>query len=438
VPSADRDGGGFEGRGPRIAILPAGDLFEDFYDKIDVSLEDFQLRQRGTWLFNFVEGLKGQGMGTVLFFVSNRVASTAHFVHIPSGAQICVLPAPRVHIRLRNLAVRLTSDAKAWGSIASYLSLPMRSFSRELRRCACVAVVCQEYESARFDLSVVLGKLLRIPVFATYQGANSPGSRLEVLPRRISLRTCSGVMVGASAEIARLRAQYGLSGAKVAHIPNSVDVGLWRPGLREDMRREMAIGPDTCVIAWHGRVQIERKGLDLLLLAWRTLRASRERHDMKMLLVGSGRNRTLLRQMIDELPSPTEVIWIDRYIHDPTILARHLCAADIYCLPSRHEGFSVAVLEAMACGLPVVAADVSGVSDVFGEGERFGGIVVPPGSAGDLAEALASLVDNPARRRALGAAARRRVEEEFSIDSVGRRLWDFMRLRGAPIMQARG
>jgi glycosyltransferase involved in cell wall biosynthesis len=190
------------------------------------------------------------------------------------------------------------------------------------------------------------------------------------------------------------------------------------------------------VIAWHGRVQIERKGLDLLMAAWRSLRGEMEDYDLRLLLIGSGRNRTLLRQMIDALPAPAEVTWIDRYIHDPVIVARHLCAADIYCLPSRHEGFSVAVLEAMACGLPVIASDISGVADVFGNDDRFGGIVVPAGSADDLAEALATLVDDPLRRRALGAAARRRVEEEFTIDAVGQRLWDFMRSRGVSTTRA--
>jgi glycosyltransferase involved in cell wall biosynthesis len=438
VLSAAGQEGGFEDRGPRLAIIPAGDLFEDFYDKIDVSLEDFRLRQRGTWLFNFVDGLKEQGIRTVLFFVSNRVERTTRFVHIPSGAQVCVFPPPRVHIKLRNFAGRPKSNAKAWGSIASYLSLPLRSFARELRRSGCGAVICQEYESPRFDICVALGKVLRLPVLATYQGANSSSSHLEAIARRIALRECSGVIVGASAEIARLRAHYGLAGAKVAHIPNSVDVGIWRPGLREDMRDEMAFGPDTCVIAWHGRVQIERKGLDQLILAWPSLRTRTEDRDLRLLLIGSGRNRNLLRQMIDELPSPAEVTWIDHYIHDPVVLARYLCAADIYCLPSRHEGFSVAVLEAMACGLPVVATDVSGVSDVLGQDGGFGGIVIPPGSAESMADALASLVKDPGTRRALGAAARRRVEEGFTIDSVGRRLWDFLRARGVPVERVRG
>lgn len=435
TPSDGPESGGSEIHfGPRIALIPGGDLFEDFYDKIDVSLEDFRFRQRGTWLFNLVDGLKEQGVATVLIFVSNRVARTTRFVHVPSGAQVCVVPASQVHIKVRNLVRRRKLRSKVWESIASYLSVPVRALARELKRYGCVAVVCQEYERAGFDVCVALGKPLRIPVFATYQGANSPGSRLEVLPRRISLRACSGVMVGASAEIDRLRAVYGLTGDKVAHIPNSVDVSLWHPGQRDLVRAEMGIETDSCVVAWHGRVQIERKGLDLLLSAWRMLRYMREDRDLKLLLMGSGRNRVLLREMIDELSSSADVIWIDRYVHDPTVLARHLSAADIYCLPSRSEGFSVAVLEAMACGLPVVAADVSGVSDVFGDGDRAGGIVIPPGSAVVLANALATLVDDPQRRRTLGAAARRRVEEEYTTDAVGRRVWAFMRSRALPLM----
>jgi starch synthase len=112
--------------------------------------------------------------------------------------------------------------------------------------------------------------------------------------------------------------------------------------------------------------------------------------------------------MIGELPAPEEVVWIDRYVHDSAEIAGYLRAANIYCLPSRHEGFAVAALEAMACGLPVVAADVPGVSDVFRTGRSSAGIVVKPENPEELAGALGELIDSPERVRALGSAGRRR------------------------------
>ncbi len=89
----------------------------------------------------------------------------------------------------------------------------------------------------------------------------------------------------------------------------------------------------------------------------------------------------------------------------------------------------MAVVEAMTCGLPVVAANVSGVIDAFG-GEP-AGLVVPPEDAAALEKALARLLDDDALRRELGARARRRAESEFSLQRVGSRLRAFMEERGA-------
>jgi glycosyltransferase involved in cell wall biosynthesis len=164
--------------------------------------------------------------------------------------------------------------------------------------------------------------------------------------------------------------------------------------------------------------------------AWQRLRAARADRVLRLLLVGWGRDGDLLREMIGNLPSPEEVVWIDRYVHDSDEIAGYLRAADVYCLPSRHEGFAVAALEAMACGLPVVASDVPGISDVFLDGHSSGGLIVRPGAPDELAHSLGTLLDDSIRRNALGVAARRTVEEKFTIDEVGNQMWDFMRRRG--------
>jgi len=423
-----RGPGSSDGR-PNIALIPAGDRFEDFYDKIGVSLEDFRLRQSGGWLFNYVEGLKHQGVSTVLMFGSARVAATARFVHKPSGTQVCVIPVSRLHRRLRNFAMRRDSSAQAWTSISSYSALPMVRLIRELRRHGCAAILCQEFESPRFDVCLLVGKLLRLPVFATFQGAFENHAGPERIIRPITVRSCSGLVIGASVEIAKVKARYRLPDRKIAHIPNSVDVDVWAPGDPVPPPR-LQIDRRATVVAWHGRVQVERKGLDVLLESWRRLRATRPERDLRLLIIGWERDGDLLRRLIGELPAPEEVVWVDRYVHDSVEVAGYLRAATIYCLPSRHEGFAVAALEAMACGLPVVVADVPGGSDVFRTGRSFAGIVVKPEDPEELAGALGELVDSAERARALGTAGRRRVEEEFSVPFVGRQLWDYTCSRG--------
>ena len=88
----------------------------------------------------------------------------------------------------------------------------------------------------------------------------------------------------------------------------------------------------------------------------------------------------------------------------------------------------MAPLEAMACGLPVVGADATGVADVVGDA----GIVVPREDADALARALGELLDDAPRRAELARRARRRVEERFGLEPVGAALRAFLVDRAAP------
>lgn len=99
--------------------------------------------------------------------------------------------------------------------------------------------------------------------------------------------------------------------------------------------------------------------------------------------------------------------------------------ADVTCLPSRGDAFSWAVLEAMACGAPVVAAITGAVPELLGHGSA--GILVPPRSPRAIAEALTALIDDPGRRVALGEAARARAQEHYEARRQTARLVELMR-----------
>jgi len=90
-----------------------------------------------------------------------------------------------------------------------------------------------------------------------------------------------------------------------------------------------------------------------------------------------------------------------------------LRASDMFMLSSRWEGNPLSVMEAMAAGLPVVSTAVGGVPELVREGAT--GLLVPPEDAGALAQAMQALVDDPARRRVMGAAARQHALTHFDI-----------------------
>jgi hypothetical protein len=120
MPDISSDGGSravSRNREPVIALLPGGDRFEDFHDRIGVSMEDLKDGMTGTWLFNYVETLQAAGMRPVLYFVSARVSGIVRFTHPPTGASIRFLPAPWLHRKLQGARDRVQAPAAAIGRL---------------------------------------------------------------------------------------------------------------------------------------------------------------------------------------------------------------------------------------------------------------------------------------------------------------------------------
>lgn len=436
-----------EGAAPAltVALVDWSQLLEDYLDNIGVSFESFRDEMSGGWMFGYVEALRLAGVRAVLFCVSARVAETERFTHAPTGAALRVLPAPRAYRRLRrrvlNPYAATVEEAvgvvegrarRAWWSAARelmpYLSTPVVALARELRRERCDALLVQDYEHGRFDVCLALGRLTGRRVYATFQGGDLSHGRLERLARRRALRRADGFVVAGRGEAERLRGRYGLADEKIARVFNPLDLSEWRPGDRAAARAALAVPESARVVVWHGRVDFRRKGLDVLLEAWRRVCVERPGGDLRLFLVGTGNDAGELRAALAEASAggARGLVWVDEYVKDRGRLRAYLRAADVYAFPSRHEGFAVAPLEAMACGLPVVAADAPGVPDLLEGGEESGGLLVARGDASAFAAATGRLLDDEALRLALGARARGRVESEFGLEAVGRRLRDFM------------
>jgi len=153
------------------------------------------------------------------------------------------------------------------------------------------------------------------------------------------------------------------------------------------------------------------KGLDYLIAALRLV------PDARLALVGSGPEEARLRRLVGEYGLESRVIFVGD-VPDGELPAVYR-AADVYVLPAseRSEAFGVSLLEAMAAGLPVVSTELgTGTSYVNRHGET--GLVVPPRDPAALAAAITELLADPERRRAMGAAGRRRVEAEFTLDRL--------------------
>jgi glycosyltransferase involved in cell wall biosynthesis len=180
-------------------------------------------------------------------------------------------------------------------------------------------------------------------------------------------------------------------------IPNAVDVAA--------TPRAALAGEPPVVIAV-GRLAAPKDPLTLVRALARVAAPSRA------LIVGDGPLRPAVEAEIERLGAPIALAGERRDV--PALLA----SADAFVLASRSEGAPLAILEAMAAGLPVIASDVGGVRELVADGET--GVLVAPGDPGALAAALERVLADAELRRALGAAGRRRAQERFELGLLRR------------------
>ncbi len=199
-------------------------------------------------------------------------------------------------------------------------------------------------------------------------------------------------------------------------IPNGLETGRFA-SLPEagSFRREYGLG-DKKIIMHLGRVA-RVKGLDILVAAFAAL--AKERDDVVLAVVGpdidgfAGEVRTRLR----ELGVEDRAVFTGMLVDGDKLAA--LRDADIFALPSYTESFGMAVVEAMAAGLPVVISDQV---KIWREVRGAGAGLVTRCDPAEVARALRCLIDDPARRHRMGAAGRARVAEKFGWDAVIDRL----------------
>jgi glycosyltransferase involved in cell wall biosynthesis len=400
---------------PTIAIFPWGEVVEEFLDPLGLTLTDFVTKMSGGWLFGYVAAFQSQGWRPIIVCASRTTNAVTRLEHAGTGAPVWVVPGKRS-------GHGITPALPSLRCVEQWLRSPWREFASVLAREQCTAVLVQEYEYFRFDLLVRLGRRAG-PVYATFQGGDLTLSVIERLVRPSSLKRCAGLIVASRRERQRLAERYRNPRLAIADIPNPLDTKQWRAEDRAIARRQLGLPAQAFIVINHGRTDIYRKGLDFLVEAWK--RFSSRHAAARAILIGSGQDHARFGQLLKQ-QAPARLTWIDSYITDRSQMRRWLSAADVYLITSRTEGMPVAPLEAMACGLPVVSSDAHGLPDIFAAGEEHGGIVTPRHDVDAIVAALERLAGDPDLRARLGSAARRRVEEHFSIPAVGAALTRFM------------
>ena len=204
----------------------------------------------------------------------------------------------------------------------------------------------------------------------------------------------------------------GIPAAKTLFIRNGVDTERFAAASLA-AGQASPWGPDDIVIGTVARIQ-DVKNHRGLVAAFARLRelAPEQRERLRLSIVGDGPLMGAVREQVASL-GLQDVVWLPGARADVAAL---LHGFSLFALPSLAEGTPVSMLEAMACGLPVVASNVGGIPEVVTDGVE--GSLVPVEDTEALARALASYVRDQALRRQRGEAARARVEAAFSMRAM--------------------
>jgi glycosyltransferase involved in cell wall biosynthesis len=181
-----------------------------------------------------------------------------------------------------------------------------------------------------------------------------------------------------------------------------------QPVDREQVLSEFGLQSSSPVLSAVGLLKA-RKGHEVLFRALPTVLA--EFPEVSLLVVGAGPIREKLERRVSQLGLSGSV----RFTGFRSDVLRLMRAIDILVLPSQNEGFGYVLAEAMSVGKPVVATRISSIPEVVGEEA---GLLVPPGDASALADAILQLLRDPHRAQQMGRAGRRRVRELFDVERM--------------------
>src|SRR5215475_4342407 len=234
--------------------------------------------------------------------------------------------------------------------------------------------------------AMLLAERLNIPLVITTRGTDiNLFSRMPLIRPLIrkALARADGVIAVSEALKERM-VELGVEAGKIAVIRNGVDREVFYQRDRIEMRRKLGLDFGSRIVVAVGAL-VPVKGLDRLIDAMSLMRNSMRGVNAKLYVIGEGPQRAALESQIARYGLTDRVFLIGQ--RPQSELAEWHSAADLFCLTSHREGCPNAVIEAMACGLPVVAPDVGGVGELISKPEY--GITPPSPTADKFAEAIA-------------------------------------------------
>jgi glycosyltransferase involved in cell wall biosynthesis len=241
--------------------------------------------------------------------------------------------------------------------------------------------------------------------------------------RRSAIRFCrfaDAVTLVDAQQVRYFRDQIHVPPAKLHHIPNGVRMHVRDAETRRRVRREIGVPDDAFMLLYAGRLQ-PIKDLGTLLRAAGRLRRS-DASSLRVVIAGDGADRERLERTSAQLELGNTVT----FLGERSDVAALLGAADTFIMTSLSEGLPMALLEAMASGVPCIATAVGGIPELF-SGDA--GLLAPPGSDSAIATTIARAMNDADLRRTLSERGRATIEQRHDLDTIVTR---YLALLGLP------
>ena len=343
-----------------------------------------------------------------------RVLTTALDLRTPRHSTVDEVDVTRIHLRTVNAGAKM----KAIGVI-----LP-----EVLRLVGWCDVVHLHGVSSKNILVTAAAKLLGKPIVLSLHtmGADEPGPiKRSGLLSWWAFRSAARYL-SVSGPLCQSYLDGGMPADRIEQVGNGIDIDEFTPATAEEkrrLRRALRLDPDRPLILFVGFFSHDKQPR-VLFDAWLQLH---ETHgiDASLVMVGATKSGyyEVDESLADRMRADAESrgrgdrLTFTGSLHD---VHEYFRLADVFVLPSRREGLPVALMEAMACGLPCVASRLPGATDTLIT-DQVSGLLVPPGDVGAFADAIALMLSEPDRAAAMGKAAREVVAARFSASAIAER-----------------
>lgn len=266
--------------------------------------------------------------------------------------------------------------------------------------------------------ALLFGRMFRKKVLIKFAGARATGdietSKKKILGRLklFILKKYAPGFICPSGEVRDEMLRQGFWQEKINLIPNGVDIERFSPALPEEklkLKKELLPDANSFYVIYTGRLE-EGKGLECLLDAWDTVASANK--NAILVVVGEGRLKQKLVKVCKEKKIEKEVLFIGRVNN----VEKYLKACDLFVLPSFGEGLSNALLEAMSCGLLVLASDIGGNREAVISGHN--GFLFTSGDANQLAEKINLIIKRYKEFSEISKNARATVEKNYSFEII--------------------